>query len=450
MSEKKNMTIDEKRFYRRAVEATYWGMPLVNLWAMREGFKRDANTDRNAIAYFSRPMDWRLQVTTPNNSTLYIFAFWNTEKDGPIVVEVPPTTEEVGLFGTSMDVWQRPLVDMGGQGYDKGLGAKYLFLPPGYQNATPDGYIPIKSPSYNGWLLLRTLLKDFSPSSLQKGETFIKQFKLYPLEQANNPPATQFVDGNGMEIEGIAPYDDTFFDGLNTLVQEEPIAEQDMVAMDMLRTLGIEKGKAFIPSKAQRALLNSAAQDAQEEFKELVVNNPDRYWSGKKWSYLVIPKIVQETGFSFKYPRLLDYTTRAFTYYSAFSSVVTYGTQTQYFVGGQDVNGQPLDGGTNYTLNVPANVPATQFWSVLVYDLATAAFVKNTPKAGVASLDKGLQTNSDGSVDVYFGPTPPTGKEANWAPTVAGRDYFLLFRFYGPTGSLFDKSWQLNDLIKQA
>jgi hypothetical protein len=128
---------------------------------------------------------------------------------------------------------------------------------------------------------------------------------------------------------------------------------------------------------------------------------------------------------------------------------VTYGTQTQYFVAGKDASGGALDGGANYTLRVPAKVPAKIFWSVLVYDLATAGFVENTPKAGVASLDKGLKTNSDGSVDVYFGPKAPSGKDANWAPTVKGHDYFLLFRFYGPTKTLFDKSWKLNDLKKE-
>jgi hypothetical protein len=89
-------------------------MPTVNIWAMREGFKRDAGAGPNAVTYFSKPMDWKLGVTTPNNSTLYIFSFWNTKKDGPIVIEVPPTTKDVGLFGTAMDAWQRPLIDMGG------------------------------------------------------------------------------------------------------------------------------------------------------------------------------------------------------------------------------------------------------------------------------------------------------------------------------------------------
>jgi hypothetical protein len=444
----KSQKMADERFERRAVEAAYWGMPAVNTWAMREGLKRDVGAGYNAVTYFSKPMDWKLQVTTPNNSTLYIFSFWNTKRDGPIVVEVPPTTKDVGLFGAVMDMWQRPLLDVGDNGADRGLGAKYLFLPPGYQDIPPKGYIPVKSDTYNGWFLLRTLLKDFSSENLQKGEDWIKQFKVYPLSQAIKPPATKFVDGHDKLIEAIAPYDDTFFDALNTMVQEEPVAEQDLVAMGMLQTLGMEKGKLFKPTKKQREMLKSAAKDAQEEFMDAAVKVVAPYWPDSKWSYLVSAAVIQQTEFTFKYPRLFDYTTRANLYYTVFSSVKHLGAATQYLISGKDASGVNLDGGSNYKLTLPANVPVKQFWSALVYDLSTAGFVKNTPKAGVTSLDKGLKTNSDGSVDVYFGPKPPAGKDANWAPTVAGHDYFLLFRFYGPSETFFDKSWKLGDLKK--
>jgi hypothetical protein len=158
--------------------------------------------------------------------------------------------------------------------------------------------------------------------------------------------------------------------------------------------------------------------------------------------------VIQQTEFTFKYPRMLDYTTRANLYYTVFSSAKQIGAATQYLISGKDASDNNLDGGSNYKLTISAKVPVKQFWSVLVYDLSTAGFLKNMPKAGVTSLDKGLKMNSDGSVDVYFGPKPPAGMNANWAPTVAGHDYFLLFRFYGPTETYFDKSWKLNDLKK--
>jgi hypothetical protein len=51
-------------------------------------------------------------------------------------------------------------------------------------------------------------------------------------------------------------------------------------------------------------------------------------------------------------------------------------------------------------------------------------------------------------VDVYFSAKAPKGKEANWVPTEAGKDFFLYFRSYGPEKAVFDKTWKLNDLVK--
>jgi hypothetical protein len=48
-------------------------------------------------------------------------------------------------------------------------------------------------------------------------------------------------------------------------------------------------------------------------------------------------------------------------------------------------------------------------------------------------------------VDIYFGPKAPEGYENNWTST-AGKIPFPLFRFYGPTEAMFDKSFVLNDI----
>ncbi len=97
-------------------------------------------------------------------------------------------------------------------------------------------------------------------------------------------------------------------------------------------------------------------------------------------------------------------------------------------------------------MNVLPNVPVRDFWSVVVYDLESAAWIREMPKVGVASSSEGVVTNSDGSVDVYFGPKSPRGKEANWIPTAEGRRFLLLFRFYGPEPGVFDGSFELNNI----
>ena len=57
-----------------------------------------------------------------------------------------------------------------------------------------------------------------------------------------------------------------------------------------------------------------------------------------------------------------------------------------------------------------------------------------------------LQKNADGSVDIYIGPKPPEGKQANWLPTDPTRRFDLMFRFYGPTPEVKNKTWKLPDI----
>ena len=53
--------------------------------------------------------------------------------------------------------------------------------------------------------------------------------------------------------------------------------------------------------------------------------------------------------------------------------------------------------------------------------------------------------NDDGSVDLYIGPAPVEGFEANTVITSPDEDYFLMFRFYGAEPRLWDREWVLGD-----
>lgn len=125
----------------------------------------------------------------------------------------------------------------------------------------------------------------------------------------------------------------------------------------------------------------------------------------------------------------------------------TPGAGTAYLTTFRDSANRYLDGGKDYVLRVSANPPVERFWAISAYDPTTRSLLDtggNTNKS-VGSLDDPA-VNADGTVDVYFGPEAPDGKEANWVPTVPGKGFFLVFRFYGPTKSYIDKSWVLNDL----
>jgi hypothetical protein len=76
-----------------------------------------------------------------------------------------------------------------------------------------------------------------------------------------------------------------------------------------------------------------------------------------------------------------------------------------------DSSGAPLVGGKTYKITIPKNMPVKQFWSLIVYDRATFAFIYNPlERAGLSTFDmKTMQQNPDGSVTIYLGPNRPPG-----------------------------------------
>jgi hypothetical protein len=437
-------TLSERVLHHRGIEAIVWAMPMLNFKGMRNSVMR-LGVEFNDVPYYSKVQSWRFQWATPNDTTPYIVPFWNV-KDGPVVVEIPPSGEGVGIFGTLMDAWQRPLEDVGAKGKDGGLGAKYLMLPPGYDGELLPGAITLEQRTYNGFSILRPIIEDASPENLAKVVAFVKKIKIYPLALADNPPANRYIDLYGKNVEGIMKLDENVFSELNEMIQEEVVDPSDLSMMGLLASIGIEKGKPFAPDAAMKKMYAAASADALEYMIHQYhkVLNPPVY-EGKKWSVLTPPGI-RETGFTYQFANRVDYHARGCLYYAVCSSVKNYGTATYYVDLAEDKDGNWLDGGSHYKLNVPPNVPARDFWSVVAYDLETAAWIRDMPRVGIASSTEGVEVNRDGSVDVYFGPEAPEGKDSNWLPTAEGRRFFLLFRFYGPEPAVFDGSFQLNDI----
>ena len=80
-----------------------------------------------------------------------------------------------------------------------------------------------------------------------------------------------------------------------------------------------------------------------------------------------------------------------------------------------DSSGNYLDGGNSYKLNLPGDAPAEKFISIVVYDSQTRSMLQTSqPYPNKNNKRDELLVNSDGSIDIYFGPEAPEGKEANW------------------------------------
>ena len=90
------------------------------------------------------------------------------------------------------------------------------------------------------------------------------------------------------------------------------------------------------------------------------------------------------------------------------------GKGSAYAAGFVDSKGDPLDGSKSYKLHLPPNIPEKNFWSFTLYDSQSRSMLQTDQQfPSVGSLTKGLVVNPDKSVDVYFGPKAPAGKESN-------------------------------------
>jgi hypothetical protein len=170
------------------------------------------------------------------------------------------------------------------------------------------------------------------------------------------------------------------------------------------------------------------------------------FFAGTHWALPVAKSTIDGMASMFADPNSYDVDGRAVMFSVAYFSAKHLGTGQFYLLTIRDAAGQSLSGNNTYRLTVPAKAPVKLYWSATAYDAQTHALIRNNAKSSLASNDTGVQKNADGSVDIYFAPTAPAGKESNWVPT--GRDFEVLFRFYGPLPPLFDHSWTMPDLVQ--
>jgi len=438
----------------RGVETFLNGVPAASIEGIRRGFIDAGITAGHQVGIFAM-MDSNPLFLTGNTDMVYALTMLDLAATGPVVVEIPPKCGP----GTVDDAFFRFVIDMGAPGPDRGAGGKYLILPPddpsdlnppeGGEQAEVNGetYYVARSRSYINLIALRGFLVDRKPDTAVK--MFTEGVKIYPLDQAGNPPEMEFLSLAGHLFNTVHANNFEFYSELHSVIDREPISLLDPELRGLFAAIGIEKGQPFAPDERMTKILTDAVAIGNATARALALRPREKsfyYYPNSLW-YAVIPggnhQWLKDGGIG---GRNLDARTLMFYQATLNTPAMTMkmpGVGSQYAGASTDSAGDPFDGAKTYRLNIPADMPAKNFWSVVVYDTQTRSELQTTqPLPGKNSTRDDLAVNPDGSVDIYFGPTAPSGHDTNWIETVPGKSWFTYLRLYGPLDPWFDKTWR--------
>ena len=276
-----------------------------------------------------------------------------------------------------------------------------------------------------------------------------KSIRIYPFAERENPPEQKFINLSGRAFNTIHANDFTFFEEVDHVVQEEPAESADPEVLGLLASIGIEKGNPFAPDARMKAILANSAAVGNATARALVFSarEPGVYlYENSAW---INPFLVGNYEFNRDGVRLLDARTTFFYYATMTTPAMAakmVGVGSQYAGAMTDSEGNPLDGGRTYRLRLPPDVPAKDFWSVVVYDNQTRSMLQTDQQFPSLNSQRGVKQNDDGSTDVYFGPKAPAGHQSNWIQTIPGKGWNVLFRLYAPLESWFDQTWRPGEI----
>jgi len=426
--------------YQRAAQSYVWSMPLVSAATWRDTQNKAFGVTGATDFVVLETVREKSGILTPNLTTPYIFNFSNL-KGGAIRIDYPAGETAGGI----LDFWQRPIVDLGLTGPDRGKGATYIVVGPEDDPSKykKKGVYVVQSATNNVFVGLRILSQE--PGYYDK---FTAQYRMGRTGTALQP--SRFIKGKDVKWLATPPRGLAYWRTLAEIIQQEPVREIDKAWMAMIAPLGMAKGQPFQPDARLQEILLKGAAMGELMTRNLQVNPryTQPFWPGTSWYKSLDFKIPQEDTV------IQQIDERATWFYEAVATSKGMvdprpGGGQVYMTTKRDNHGNMLRADRTYRLHVPANVPVDQFWSLTLYSENTRTTYDNggtEPRdASIDSRMKGLKFNDDRSIDIYIGPTAPAGKEANHLKTVGDEGWFVYFRLYAPKKAFFDKSFALAD-----
>ncbi len=410
-----------------AADAYIWGLPLVITMRTMQTLALTIGVNhlfpqRQLAGPASR------DVVAPNVDTLYDLAVLDL-RGGPLVLTVPEIHDR--YYTLQFLAMNTETFAHIGTRVTGGAAGSWVIASPGWNGVLPPAAHLISAPTPLVFVLGRFLV--LSADDLPTARAVMSQVVLEPLtpkstETASAPSSLGTPLGRPQDVANAGA---SFFDELGDVLAISPVTSaEDRAAQARFAAIGIAAaqhpaadGTPDFRADLARGVNEGAARVAEEMASAAesanAWNNPRRL--GQYGDDFLLRAVIAQVGWGAEVPEEAIYITSI-----------------------QDANGAAYSGTRNYLLHFPAGglPPARAFWSLTLY--GTDAFlVENSAKRyAIRDRTPGLQTNSDGSLDIYLQHSPPLGHESNWLPTPI-EQFVLNVRFFLPEPAVFAGTYRL-------
>ncbi|MFC4605693.1 DUF1254 domain-containing protein [Rhodococcus kronopolitis] len=355
-------------------------------------------------------------VVAPNVDTLYSIA-WLDLRAGPVLLSHPDMGER--YFGFQfLDIYTNVFANVGTRETGAAAGAR-LIVPPGFSGPPPPGVAVIESPTWDAWMIGRTLVESDAdlPAAREVQQRYEMRVVGPPVSDAP-PPLPPTDCGNNPAPQALAASGPEFFDELSAVLASNPPPPADRPLLDRIAALGVTPGGT--PSAGELAAVTAleSGMTLGESRIEAATQTGGAGW-----------RTLPDAG---RYG--VDYLQRAVVARIGLGANVP--EESAYSVTRTDADGEPLRGDRGYRLHFPAGglppVDPRGFWSVTLYG-PDMFFVPNAlQRYAIGDRTPGLVRNPDGSLDLWIGAAEPGAGRSNWLPAPAG-EFVLMLRSYLPT-----------------
>lgn len=364
-------------------------------------------------------------VTTPNNDTLYSFA-WVDLTGGPVEFVSPSVVGRyysVAFMSAFTDNFR-----VLGTRATRGRGGRYWIVGPGFRGRAPAGVETIASPTSDLWVLVRVLVD--GPADIEAASAVQKRFTIAPV--TSDPVVARRVAPThaGDARNFLAVVNETLWRSRGGA----PASRASRFAATGLGPFENDKWDAL--SEAQRAEWAGTVQQTLADLKG---------GFGRKGR--------EVAGWSYGAPNTGNFgdddAYRAQTALTGLGALPP--EEAMYMMARKDGAGAVLDGSSAWRFSLPAGgAPVDAFWSLSLYEPDAEGrlfFIPNPlDRFAIGNRTQGLKVNGDGSLAVTLSAAPPVDT-SNWLPAPRG-PFVLAFRAYLPKTNMLRGAWTLPGIEK--